>query len=69
VFQLHAPPHFTITPTQGTLDVGSSMQLALSFQPPGAELYQGHLEVCYDTGERTVTRCAFTPAFCGRRHA
>ncbi|KAM5262598.1 hydrocephalus-inducing protein homolog [Ctenodactylus gundi] len=52
VFHIKACRPFSVEPTDGTLNVGESMQLEVDFEPQSVGSHSEKLIVCYDTGEK-----------------
>ncbi|KAM6177458.1 hydrocephalus-inducing protein homolog [Erethizon dorsatum] len=52
VFHIETHRPFSVEPTDGTLNVGESMQLEVDFEPQSVGDHSERLIVCYDTGEK-----------------
>ncbi|KAM9191706.1 LOW QUALITY PROTEIN: hydrocephalus-inducing protein homolog [Dugong dugon] len=52
VFHLKTHRPFSVEPSDGTLNVGETMQLEVEFEPQTVGNHSGRLIVCYDTGEK-----------------
>ncbi|XP_013359426.1 PREDICTED: hydrocephalus-inducing protein homolog isoform X2 [Chinchilla lanigera] len=52
VFHIETRRPFSVEPTDGTLNVGESMQLEVDFEPQSVGDHSERLIVCYDTGEK-----------------
>ena len=55
-FSLEVMPPFAVTPCDGRLGAGQSVQLLFSFDPELAGEYSEELAISYDTGERCYAR-------------
>ena len=57
-FSLEAVPPFSVTPCDGRLEAGQSMQLLFSFSPESNGEFAEELAISYDTGEQCYARHA-----------
>lgn len=55
-FAMHTSPSFSVTPSEGQLSPGESLQCTVTFCPEDAGEVRGDLEVVYDSGHTTTTQ-------------